>query len=141
MLLGFALWQHREKIAEFGESAGVPTEFDVVEDVGVEPDISIETEEEETPKLRPETTRFTIASALYHADDPLAVSDIVDLAESTDWEVGRSTASATLYRMYRDGLVERQEREDGRGYVYWLADAGEEALDRADAPVGPNPFQ
>lgn len=141
MLLGFVLWRSREELTEFRESAGVPGDFDSLDDI---PTIETETEEEaveDEPVLRPDTTRFTIASALYHADDPQAVSDIVDLAAGSDWEVGRSTASATLYRMYRDDLVERREREDGRGYVYWLSDRGRQALEGADEPIAPNPFQ
>lgn len=140
LLLGFVLWKSRDTVSEFRESAGVPGDFDSIDDL---PTIETETEEEaaeDEPVLRPDTTRFTIASALYHADDPQAVSDIVDLAAGTDWEVGRSTASATLYRMYRDDLVERREREDGRGYVYWLSERGEDALESADEPIGPDPF-
>ena len=140
LVLGYLLWRSRDEVAELRESAAVPSEFDSIEDI---PTIETEPEVEEAaePVLRADTTRFTIASALYHADDPLAVADIVDLAEGSDWEVGRSTASATLYRMYRDDLVDRRERDDGRGYVYWLADRGREALEQADEPIAPNPFQ
>ena len=121
-LLGWAIWQHTNAMED--ERAGS------VDDTIAEftsPDSEAESDEP-TPALRPETTRYDIATALDESDDPLAVSELVDRSADTEWEVGRSTASATLYRMHSDGLVDRQEREAGRGYEYWLSEAGKTAL-------------
>lgn len=136
MILGFILWQSRESLESLSDPADLSVEFDADHDT----EYSTEAPEQGL-SLRPETTRYTIASALYHADDPLAVSEIVDMAAGTEWEVGRSTTSATLYRMYRDNLVDRKERDDGRGYAYWLTDTGIDAFEEADTPTESNPFQ
>ena len=136
MILGFVIWQSRQSLESLSEPTDLSVEFDADNgaDVGSQ-------DEQRGFGLRPETTRYTIASALYHADDPLAVSEIVDMAAGTEWEVGRSTTSATLYRMYRDNLVDRNERDDGRGYAYWLTDGGVEAFEEAETPAESNPFQ
>lgn len=138
VLLGWVVWSSREQLTA---QTGIDESIDV-------PDVEItSTTEESTTEdsdevqvLREGTTRFDIASVLYHADDPLAVAEIVDLSDGTDWEVGRSTASATLYRMHTDGIVERAEREDGRGFEYWLSAAGIDMIEAVDGPVAPDPF-
>lgn len=155
LILGYVLWQSK---AEDGFDEVVSTDWTeeepAVDDeasVGIEsPDTEVDAvseEEEETvvetePKssFQPETTRFDLAAVLYHAEDPLTVSEIVDLLEGSEWEVGRSTTSATLYRLYNDGLVDREQPEDGRGYEYWLTGAGEADLEATDAQIEPDPF-
>lgn len=131
MLLVWVLWRSRE---EFGGYA--PRQFDAGIDLGLEEAESPAS----TPSLTPGTRRYDIAAVLYHADEPLSASDVVDLSTETEWEMGRSTASATLYRMFNDGLVDREERTNGGSYVYWLTDAGAERLESSDAPIDPNPF-
>lgn len=131
-LLGWALWRSRDELAELPSRAEELTADEHLPEVDVESD-------EETPTLQPGTTRFDLAAALYQAADPLAVSELVSRSEGTNWEVGRSTVSATLYRMHRDGLVERQEREEGRGFEYWLSETGRDAVEDADAPVETSP--
>lgn len=129
-LLGWVVWSSREDLAglpEAADPAGWIREEEVVPDV----------EAEEMPSLQPGTTRFDLAAALYQSDDPLAVSDLVERSAGTDWEVGRSSASATLYRMHSDGVVERREREEGRGFEYWLSASGRQLLEDADTAIEP----
>lgn len=131
VLLGWVAWQSRDAI---GYAA---TEFDTEIDLEeVEPP----TRPEDRPTLTPGTRRHDIAAVLYHADAPLAASDVVDLSEDTDWEMGRSTASATLYRMFNDDLVAREERTDDGSFEYWLTETAQELLERADEPIRPDPF-
>lgn len=140
MLLGWALWDSRDEMGGWIEL----DDFDV-SDADV-PAVEIESTEEEEesdtdlPSLQAGTTRFNLAAALYHSDDPLSVSELVERSEGSDWEVGRSTTSATLYRMHRDGLVDRRERDDARGYEYWLADLGGSALEAVETSLDPEPF-
>lgn len=162
VLIGWVLWKSREDIAEATGSDRLPGMGDAGEE---EPWVSTEEEEESSaaeerqaptpettseaesepaetddrPTLTPGTRRFELASVLYHADEPLTVADFVDLSEGTDWEVGRSPASTTLYRMYNDDAVDRQEGPEG-SYEYWLTDAGRDVLEEADAEIEPNPF-
>lgn len=131
VLLGWVAWQSRDA---FGYTA---TEFNAEIDLDeVEPPA----QPEDGPTLTPGTRRHDIASVLYHADAPLAASDVVDLSEDTEWEMGRSTASATLYRMFNDDLVEREERPEDGSFEYWLTDTAGELLERADEPIRPDPF-
>ncbi len=131
VLLGWVAWQSRDAIGY------ATTEFDTEIDLEeVEPPA----QPEDGPTLTPETRRHDIAAVLYHADEPLAASDVVDLSEDTDWEMGRSTASATLYRMFNDDLVAREERTDDGSFEYWLTETGEGILERADEPIRPDPF-
>lgn len=136
LLLAWVAWTSRDQLSELPDRSELSESIDV-------PDVDIDAADETSDALmlREGTTRFDIAAVLYHADDPLAVSELVELSEGSDWEVGRSTASATLYRMHTDGLVKRQEREGGRGFEYWLADSGVEAVESADGPVAPDPFE
>lgn len=130
VLLGWVLWRSREDLGDYA-----PEDIDTgieIEDIGVT--------EDDQPTLTEGTRRFDIASVLYHAEDSLAASDVVDLSEGEDWEMGRSTASATLYRMYNDDLVDREEREDDGSFVYWLTEQGQETLESGEAPIRPNPF-
>lgn len=131
VLLGWVVWQSRDAIGY------APADFDTEIDLE-----HVEESEpaEDRPKLTPGTRRHDIASVLYHADEPLAASDIVDLSEGTDWEMGRSTASATLYRMFNDDLVAREERTDDGSFEYWLTDAGEDILEGSDESIRPDPF-
>ena len=143
LTLGWALWASRDRLEELVSPQPVA---DWEDDLGptdemppgetTEPEMGGAAETGPTP-LRPDTTRFTIATFLAESEDPVPVSEIVEESVGTDREIGRSTASATLYRMYQDGLVDRRERDEGRGYVYWLTDDGEGALDAADEPVEP----
>lgn len=132
VLLGWVVWQTRDELDGYA-----PREFDAeFEEVTTdEPSVA-----DDRPTLTPGTRRHDIASVLYHAEDPQAASDLVDLSAETDWEMGRSTASATLYRMYNDGLVDREERSDDGSYVYWLMPAAESILEEGDDPIAPNPF-
>ncbi len=144
-MLGWVLWQSRE---EFQELMGGASDWD--DEISFDDDWSVteETDEEATttdgdedlPTLTPETRRFDMAAILHHADDPLTVSEIVDLSDGTEWEIGRSPASATLYRMFNDGVVDRREREEDGSYEYWLTEEGEASLGRTDATIEPNPF-
>lgn len=139
LLLGWVAWSSRDQLlksTDFGSTLDVP-------EVEIDPTPTDGTADEsaDAALLREGTTRYDIASVLYHADEPLAVSELVELSSDSDWEVGRSTASATLYRMYSDGIVERQEREDGRGFEYWIADAGSEAIESQGGPSAPSPFE
>ena len=131
-LLGWVVWQSRD---ELGGYAPEELEADIEEFTSEEPEFP-----EDQPTLTPGTRRHDIASVLYHADDPQAASDLVDLSSETEWEMGRSTASATLYRMFNDGLVERRERADDGSYVYWLTPAAKRILETEDEPIHPNPF-
>lgn len=158
LLVGLVLWQSRDALGEMTRPAEPPTEIDVGETPDSVADTSTgETEEHEAtretdrdagddadedadlPTLTPDTRRFQLASVLFHADEPLTVRDFVDLSEGTDWELGRSPASTTLYRMFNDGAVDREEGPDG-AYEYWLTDPGRRALEAADADPSPDPF-
>lgn len=125
------------------ESDGPGDEGTSAEDAAAAPaedeDASEAGDPEPSPTLTPGTRRFELASVLYHASEPLRVADFVELSEGTDWDVGRSPASTTLYRMYNDDAVDREEGSDG-SYEYWLTDAGRAALDAAEAAIEPNPF-
>lgn len=132
VLLGWIAWENRESLPGYAP-----------EEIGAGIDVDAFGEESagaEGPALTPGTRRHDIASVLYHADEPLAASEVVDLSSETDWEMGRSTASATLYRLYNDALVEREERADDGSFVYWLSDAGRDRLEAEDGPIAPNPF-
>lgn len=129
VLLGWVLWNSREEITDMASLEDVPYWE------GEEEPTPVEMEEAEAPTLQTDTTRFDLAAALYQADDSLPVSELVARSEGTDWQVGRSTASATLYRMHQDGLVERREREDARGFEYWLSDSGEAAVESVQGTV------
>lgn len=134
LLLGWVAWRSREELRGYA-----PEEIDTgidIDQIG-EPEPTVI---EDGPTLTPGTRRHDIASVLYHADDPLAASDVVELSEGTDWEMGRSTASATLYRMHNDGLVDRKERPDDGSFMYWLTSAAEDILETGDEPIDPNPF-
>lgn len=134
ILLGWVVWQSREAIGGYA-----PDEFDGTIDIDQITD-DHPTDDSGGPRLRPGTRRHDIASVLYHADDPLSASEVVDLSRETDWEMGRSTASATLYRMFNDGLVAREERSEDGSFVYWLTSDARGILESADAPIDPNPF-
>ncbi len=131
VLLGWVAWQSRDAIGY------APAEFDT--DIDLEHVESAE-QPDDRPQLTPGTRRHDIASVLYHADEPLAASDVVDLSEGTDWEMGRSTASATLYRMFNDDLVAREERTDDGSFEYWLTELAEEILENAEDAIRPDPF-
>lgn len=158
LLVGLVLWQSRDALGEMTRPAEPPTEIDVGETPDSVADASTaETEADaptpaatqdrgdeadgvaDLPTLTPDTRRFQLASVLFHADEPLTVRDFVDLSEGTDWELGRSPASTTLYRMFNDGAVDREEGPNG-AYEYWLTDAGRRALEAADAEPSPDPF-
>ena len=128
-ILAWVAWASREDL----EHVGDPTQW-LGEEITT-PEIEIEPDE--TAPLRPGTTRFDLAAALYQADEPVAVSELVSRSEGTAWEVGRSSASATLYRMHRDGLVDRRERDEGRGFEYWISDDGVAAIEAIDATIEP----
>lgn len=123
-VLGWTLWRHRSLVGYRPED---------IEELGI-------SEPESEPALTPGTRRHDIASVLYHAEDPQSASDIVDLSADTEWEMGRSTASATLYRMYNDDLVARQERSDDGSYEYWLTASAKRALETDEGSVEPDPF-
>ena len=127
-LLGWVAWRSRDVIAEPDPDAPAVEEPTYQESPTV------------TPKLDPDTRRFDIAAVLYHADEPQSVAEVVDLSAGTPWEIGRSTASATLYRMYNETLVDRDERDDEGRFEYWLTDEGRQALEASDASIEPNPF-
>ena len=127
-LVAWVAWTRREQLEEYADAASLVRETQPPE---------IEVAPEDAPSLRPGTTRFDLAAALYQADEPVAVSELVSRSEETEWEVGRSSASATLYRMHRDGLVDRREREEGRGYEYWISDRGRSLLEEGDGPIEP----
>lgn len=130
-MLGWVAWQSRDALG-YG-----PEEFDA--DIDID-HVETPAEPEDGPTLTAGTRRHDIASVLYHADEPLAASDVVELSEDTDWEMGRSTASATLYRMFNDDLVDRQERADDGSFEYWLTDMGESVLEEDEDPIRPDPF-
>lgn len=132
VLLGWVIWKSRDLLEGYS-----PDEIDTAIDID---EIGRQEAAEDGPKLTPGTRRHDIASVLYHSDEPLAASEVVELSSETDWEMGRSTASATLYRMYNDGLVEREERSDDGSFVYWLTPSAEGILETDDGPIDPNPF-
>ena len=155
VLVGWVLWQSREEIAgrtgyggdlepEFGEEwldepeEHVPSVIDTESDDEEEEGDEDEQAEQHRPTLTPGTRRFELASVLYHADGPLTVADIVELSEGTDWELGRSPASTTLYRMYNDDAVEREQGDAG-SYQYWLTEAGQRVLEESDEEIAPKP--
>lgn len=91
-------------------------------------------------RLNPGSRRWTLASVLSHGSEPLDVSDFVELSEGADWAVTQAQASAELYTMYQDGVVDRE----GTPYRYELTEIGEQTLeDRAgeeDTAIEPDPF-
>ena len=132
-LLGWVVWKSRDLGGYAPDEIDAGIDIDHIDD-------SEPTELENGPTLTPGTRRHDIASVLYHADDPLAASDVVELSDGTDWEMGRSTASATLYRMHNDDLVDRKERPDDGSFSYWLTSNAEHLLEQEEEPIGPNPF-
>lgn len=141
---------------EEGGEEGVETEKEIeeeeeVEEEGVEAEaeeeaLSIEErreqqkESDELPTLNPGTRRYTLASILYHADGYLTTSEIVELSQDEDWEMGQSGASAELYNMFQDVVVHRRQRGGDGSYEYWLSDDGIEALEQSDEAIQPDPF-
>lgn len=90
--------------------------------------------------LKPGTWKFKTLSVLYHSDRPLTAEEIEWILDGTDWERDKSVLSTTLGKLYRDALVEREDRPtDHNGsnpYEYVLNDDGttvlEDANDRVD---------
>lgn len=105
---------------------------------GVESEEEAETEVE--PALNPGTRRWILASLLHNTDGPLTVKEIVDVSEGEEWGMGQSGASAELYNMFEDGLVDRS----GSPYAYELTDDGSDLLvqrsSEEPAEIEPNPF-
>lgn len=97
-------------------------------------------ESEKPPRLNPDTRRWTLASLLYHADEPLPVSTIVSVSEDHEWEMSQAQASAELYGMFQDDLVDRT----GSPYEYALTEFGNSRLETRTneeaAELKPNPF-
>ena len=149
-LIGYVLWQSRDdlqSVVQPGSLEEYDVDYEEWEDEPWEDAPSGEpapAEESATaeslPTITPETRRFDLAAVLYHSEDPLTVSEIVDLSDGTDWAVGRSPASATLYRMFNDGVVDREQRAADNSFEYWLTPAGTEALEALEAPIEPDPF-
>ena len=65
------------------------------------------------PSLNPDTRKWTLATLLYSADEPQTVSEVVELSGET---VDQSVASAGLYKMHQEHLVERE----GTPFAYQL---------------------
>ena len=131
MLLAWVVWRSRNVLGDF-EPITKEAEEETRQPVPDEPTFE--------PRLDPDTRRFDIAAVLYHADEPLSVAEVVELSSGMPWEIGRSTASATLYRMYNEELVDRSERDDEGRFEYWLTEQGTRAVEAADATIEPNPF-
>lgn len=125
--------------------AGVETELVFAEEA-LEEELEAEAEEVEEKeaveavRLNPGTRRWVLASILYHAEEPVTVGEVVALSEGEEWEMGQSAASAELYNMYQEDLVDR----DGSPYEYELTERGEERLVQRSreesVPIEPNPF-
>ncbi len=127
-LLGWVAWQSRDAID------------DTEPDRATIEEPTYQEESADTPAIDPDTRRFDIAAVLYHTDEPLSVAEVVDLSADTTWEIGRSTASATLYRMYNESLVDRAERDGEGRFEYWLTEDGRAAVESSDVTIEPNPF-
>lgn len=90
-------------------------------------------EDDEEISINSGTNRFYSASVLYNSAKPVVPRDIESRLEGTEWEVSRSSISATLGKLYSGGLVTRSKRrgEHGQPYEYVLTDDGEEKIEEA----------
>ncbi|MFB6069480.1 MAG: hypothetical protein ABEJ76_00540, partial [Halanaeroarchaeum sp.] len=66
--------------------------------------------------------------------------EVVEVSEGEDWEMNQSGASAELYNMFQEGLVDR----DGSPYEYQLTKDGESLLEERaseeSAEIGADSF-
>lgn len=116
------------------------TDSEPTGDENVDPDDSQEQPAIGDVTLNPGTRRWVLGAILYHASETISVADAVELSQGTDWEMNESSASAELYNMFQDDIVDRV----GSPYQYDLTDLGAGTLERRaeeeSIDIEPNPF-
>jgi len=80
-----------------------------------------------------DTNRFYTLSVLQNSSKPIVPKDIEKRLEGTEWASQRSSISATLGKLYENGLTERNKRSSERGkpYEYTITEEGEKVVKNA----------
>ena len=82
------------------------------------------------------TVPYRIASTLLHIDEEPTPSDMEALLDGTEWESNKGRLSTVLGDLYRDAIVDRDQKElDSPGqnpYQYWLNEDGVKITQQAE---------